>query len=456
MSGLLTVNGGYNGTNGLLPVPTAFTNANGDSSIATALQNYLNVVSTSLPAGGASSFLIGFENIDVASPSGGLSVSGANALVDITNTDTNGATAPSGNTNLSVPASTGTVVVQDPARVSITGSDSTTLAVFGGQSTVFYSVTGGQGSIYAGGGRDEIFSFSAGDTTGLNIVSAGNDVVDLNGTGADTVTAVGNATTSVTVGAANATVSATGSSLVNVQFNVNAGGNLDFINNSSNAASVFTGSYGPGLFAPNSVTVFAGAGGGIYVGGRAGNNSLIGGSGLTTLIGGGSNDVISVTASVGSGTNELFTGEGIESLFGGTGSGQNAFNIGLYDFGVGNVTASGIASSDGSGNQSFDIGNTNGETITGSSAAGATNFFDIIGTSTSGGGNLTINDFNSANSAIYLVDATTQAPGDATISGIGQQFGSTNILLSDGTQITLKNYTGALTTTTGSSGIVIK
>jgi len=251
-------------------------------------------------------------------------------------------------------------------------------------------------------------------------------------------------------------VSATGSSQVNVQFNVNAGGNVDFINNSSNAASIFTGSYGPGLFAPNSITVFGGAGGGIYVGGRAGNNSLIGGSGLTTLIGGGSNDVISVTASVNGGTNEMYTGQGIESLFGGTGSGQNAFNIGLFDFGVGNVTAAGIASSDGSGNQSFDIGNTNGETITGSSAAGATNFFDIVGDSTTGGGNLTINDFNSANSAIYLVDATTQAPGDASITGIGTQFGSTDILLSDGTQITLKNYTGALTTTTGSTGTVIR
>jgi hypothetical protein len=461
MSGLLTVNGGYNGTNGLLPVPTNFTAALGDSSIATALQTYLNAVSTSLPAGGAMSggnpaFLIGFENDDVAAGTAySVSGSGPGALVDITNTDTTGATVASANVNLTVPSITTTLVVQDPARVSITGSDSTTLAVFGGSSSVHYSVTGGQGSIFAGGGRDIIGIYSAGTNSNVDLVSSGNDSINLNGTGNDTVTAVGNASTGVLIGAASATVTATGNSTVNVTFDTNAGGDLDFINNSSNAATVYTGSFGPGVFAPNSVTVFGGGAGGVYVGGRAGNNSLIGGTGLTTLIGGGGNDVLSVTASVGAAYNELYTGQGFESLLAGAGSGNNAFNIGLEDFGVGNVTASGIASSDGSGAQAFDIGNTNGETITGSSVAGSTNAFDVVGDSTTGGGNFTINDFNSANSSIYLVDGTTQAPSDASISSIGTFAGSTLIALSDGTQITLKNYTGALTTTTGSTGTII-
>jgi hypothetical protein len=457
MSGLLTVNGGYNGTNGLLPVPTKFTAAFGESSIATALQNYLNVVSTLLPAGGASSFEIGFENDDIATGTVySVSGSGAGALVNITNTDTGGATAPSANVNLTVPSITTTLVVQDPARVSITGSDSTSLALFSGQSTVFYSVTGGQGSIFAGGGRDEIFSYSAGTNSNLDIVSAGNDLVSLDGSGSDTVTAVGNATTSVVVGAGTATVSATGSSLVNVQFAENAGGNLFFVNNSSGAASVYTGSYPDGGHANSAITVFGGGGGGIFVGGRAGNNSLIGGSGLTTMIGGGNNDVISVTASVGSSYNELFTGLGTESLYGGSGSGNNAFNIGLYDPGVGNITATGIASSDGSGTQAFDIGNSNGETLTGSSVAGSTNFFDVIGSSTTGGGNLTINDFNSANSAIYLVDATTQAPSDAAISVIASSAFGAQIVLTDGTSITLKGIsTSAVVTSTGSFGETI-
>jgi hypothetical protein len=454
MSGLLTVNGGYNGTNGLLPVPTSFTGALGDSSIATALQNYLNVISTSLQAGGAPNNLIGFENDDIATGTVySVSGSGAGALVDITNTDTTGGTASSGNVNVTVPGITTNLVVEDPARVSITGSSSTSLALFSGQSTVFYSVTGGQGSIYAGGGRDQIFSYSAGTNSNLDIVSAGDDVVSLDGSGKDTVTAVGNATTGIVIGAGTATVSATGSSLVNVTFEENAGGNLYFVNNSSGAASVYTGSYPDGGHANSAITVFGGGGGGIFVGGRAGNNSLIGGTGLTTMIGGGNNDLISVTASVGNSANELFTGLGTESLYAGTGSGANAFNIGLYDPGVGNITATGIASSDGSGNQSFDIGNTNGETVTGSSVAGSTNFFDIVGSSTTGGGNLVINDFNSANSGIYLVDATTQAPSDAAVSVISSTAFGAQIVLTDGTSIVLKGISASsVVTSTGSFG----
>jgi hypothetical protein len=458
MSGLLTINGGYNGTNGLLPVPTNFTTALGDNSIATALQTYLNVISTSLPAGNGSTFLTGFDNVDLATgASDSVSGTGSGQITLYTNTDAAGDTATSANFRETVPAVTTTLVVQDPARVSLTGSSATTLALFGGSSSVHYSVTGGQGSIFAAGGNDVIGIYSAGTNSNVNLVSAGNDSINLNGGGSDTVTAVGNATTNILIGDANATVSATGSSLVDVTFGPSSGGDLDFINGSTGAASVYTGSFGPNQYAPNSITVFAGAGGGVYVGGRAGNNSLTGGSGLATLVGAGNGDTLTATASVGSSYNELFTGVGNETLLATAGSGNNAFNIGLIDIGVGNVTAGGIASSNGSGTQAFDIGNTNGETVTGSSVAGATNFFDVFGTATTGNGNFTINDFNSANSAIYLVDATTQAPGDASISVIGSNVqGSAQILLTDGTTITLKGIaSSSLHTTTGSNGVTV-
>jgi hypothetical protein len=456
MSGLLTVNGGYNGNTGLLPVPTNFTAANGDSSIASALQSYLNRVNP--PASvGSSQLSATIINNDLAdNTTYYFEGSGTDTLEAVTNVDKNNDSAPSANSMITTTGGVQTLVVEDPARVSIAGSSTTTLALFGGSSSVHYSVTGGQGSIVAAGGKDVIGVYSAGTNSNIDLISAGNDSINLNGTGNDTVTAVGNATTNVLIGAANATVSATGSSLVEATFGPSSGGDLDFINNSTGADSVYTGSFGPGQFAPNSVTVFAGEGGGVYVGGRAGNNSLIGGTGLATLVGGGANDVLSVVASVGSSYNELYTGQGTESLFGAAGSGNNAFNIGLTDIGVGNVTAIGIASSNGSGKQAFDIGNTNGETITGSSVSGSTNFFDVFGTSTTGGGNFTINDFNSANSAIYLVDSTAQAPGDASISLIGSSFGNAQILLTDGTTITLKGIAASsLVTSTGSTGIVI-
>ena len=134
----------------------------------------------------------------------------------------------------------------------------------------------------------------------------------------------------------------------------------------------------------------------------AGNNSLIGGSGAVTLVGGGTSDTL-----VGNGaSNQLFGGTGIETLIGSSTSGSNVFQIGLDYVGIGQVTASGIASTNGSGLQSFIIGNTNGETLTGSTVNGSTNLYDVVGSDTgnltTGGSSLTITNFG-ANSVIFLV-----------------------------------------------------
>lgn len=195
-----------------------------------------------------------------------------------------------------------------------------------------------------------------------------------------------------------------------------------------------------------------GSGGGFYVGGRAGNNSLVGGSGLITLQGGGSGDVLVANAS-GNGANQLFGGTGIESLIGSSTSGANVFQIGLVNVGIGDVTASGIASTDGSGLQTFILGNTNGETLTGSSAAGAFNFYSVVGDSTAGGGNFTITDFNPSNSALFLSDAALDgSAGDATIKAIGANLaGSAQVLLSDGTTITFNGVSVSALQAAGAS-----
>jgi hypothetical protein len=226
---------------------------------------------------------------------------------------------------------------------------------------------------------------------------------------------------------------------------------------------VYSGSYttsgGGSVFAPNSVTVNAGAGGGFYVGGRAGNNSLIGGSGAVTLQGGGSGDTL-----VGNGaSNDLYGGTGLETLIGSSTSGDNIFQIGLNYVGIGQVTASGVVSTSGSGLQSFIIGNTNGETITGSTATGSYNLYDIVGSDsgslTTGGSTLTITNFGS-NSVIFLTDATLGNTSDTSIytiaSAIGPKAG-TDIVLNDGTTILLKGVSASdvySTTLQGSGGVI--
>lgn len=454
MSGSLTVGGGYNPSTGFLPVPSNFS-----ASINTALQAYINNISAGLSGGS-----LGLNNeVPAASTNFTFAGGSGNELEDITNTPSSGNSvtgAASG--SFTVDANATSLIVQAPGSISVTGAAATQMAVLGSASNVQYSITNGQGSIFAAGGSDSINVFSAGASSNMAVYSAGNDTVNLSGVGKDTVTADGNASTQIFIGAGTATVSATGGSHASVVFTQNAGGNLDFINSSTQAATVYSGSYtvagGANVFAPNSVTAFGGAGGGIYVGGRAGDNVLTEGTGLATLIGGGFGDILTAAASVTGASNELYTGQGAETLLGTSSSGNNAFNIGLLDIGVGQVTASGVVSTAGAGQQAFDIGNVSGETLTGSNATGAFNIYDIVGTATTGGSTLTITDFNPANSFIFLTDATTQGQSDASITAIGTELGhsaNAQIALSDGTSIILQGVSASsLGTHTFSSGIV--
>ncbi|MBU6425126.1 MAG: hypothetical protein KGQ69_02200 [Rhodospirillales bacterium] len=339
-------------------------------------------------------------------------------------------------------------MVQDPTSLSISGSSGTTFALFGADSNVNYSVVGGAASIVAAGGSDAIFVNNASDS----VVSSGNDTVvftsGISGAGNETVNAVGNATTRVYIGGSDAaTVTASDSAQASVVFLPRAGGNLDFINNSSSAQTVFSGLYtvpgGGNEYTANSITVFGGSGGGFYVGGSAGFNSLIGGTGSSTLIGGGNNDILST----GGANNVLFNGNGAETLIGG--GVTNGFFLGLEDVGIGTIRAAAdLASASGSGAQTFVLGQLSATTLAGSTVTGATNFYDVLGAYTTtggqavtmGGSDFTITDFG-ANSTINLMNGSyvTGGAGAPSIESVVPALtgGGSQILLNDGTVITL-------------------
>lgn len=458
---MLTV-GGALSSNGFVPIPTNF-----DPTISAMLEAYIN----SSSIGGAVGTTLGLNVEDIAANSNSsVSGTGGSEIEEFSNTNASGVSV-AGTTNgtYTIDPNAVDVVDQAPGDQTFTGAGATDFAVFGASSNVTYSVTNGQGSVFAAGGSDSINVYSTGSNSNLSLYSAGNDTVNLNGDGDDTVTSQGNASTTIFIGAGTATVSATGASHAQVVFNLGAGGNVDFVNASTQAATVFSGTYTvPGAggtvvdeFVTNHVTAFGGAGGGVFVGGTGGDNELTEGSGLATLVGGGNGDTLTAAANAGSvgAFNQLFTGQGTETLLATSSSSNNAFNIGLEDVGVGDVTAAGVASSAGSGLNIFEIGNASGETLTGSQStiAGTFNYYEFFGDATTGGSNVVITDFTGANSAI-LLQSPTGGASDATISFIGQDpisTSSTLIGLTDGTSIVLKNVQAtSLTTTTLSSGQV--
>ena len=447
----LTIGGAFNSHSGIVSIPSSFPgNTSTTGSLNHLLENYLVSLSDSIQGGTYS-----FENNDIA---GGRDfkkterhASGehndhadgrdfkktekhaSGSFEELTNTNSNGKVTGS-SVSGAYKVSTGVtdLVVQAPGDVTLTGNGTTKFALFGADSNVTYNQTGGgSSSIFAAGGRDFIYVSAA--NVNDTVYSAGKDTVTFNGVGGkELVNAEGNATTTVFIGGSdNATVTASDNAKVGVHF-IQGSSTLDFINNSTQAQTVFSAAYGV-----NSVTVNAGAGGGLYVGGRAGNNSLVGGTGAVTLQGGGTGDIL-----IGNGaSNNLIGGTGIETLIGANGSGNNVFQIGLDSVGVGHVTTSGIASTNGSGLQSFIIGNTLGETLTGSTVAGSTNLYDIAGSFTTGGSTLTITNFGAANSVIFLVDSTLKAASDKSIYSIqaaGGVGGGTDVYLNDGTTILLK------------------
>jgi hypothetical protein len=435
MSGsVVTIGGGFNGQNGILNVPSTGL----PPTVNQMLQDYLTGVSLAVTTGGA-----GFINDDVAT-NDLMTATGGAGLEVISDTDVNGNVSPSaGPYNIIASANATQLVVEAPGNGTITGSSNTTFVMLGASSNVDYIVqNASSGSIFAAGGSDTI-TLQQGNSVNDSIYSSGQDSINLFAGGNDLVSVMGSANDTVNMQDANATITATGNSTVGVTWETrNSGGTLDFINNSSAAATVFSSVFANGQAAFNSVTVFGGAGGGYYNGGGAGENSLVGGTGVVTLVGAGNGDFLEAQSNQGQ--NDFFGGAGLEQMVATSATGANLFALGLNYPGLGSPTVSGTVVTSGSGEQNFDLGNSNGETITGSTAA-THNIFNVVGDSTTGGSNFTIVNFGAetssgAYSIIYLMNDSMNGAGNASITGIQtDQFNANNtdIGLSDGTKITL-------------------
>ena len=431
MSGsFVTIGGGFNGHNSVLSVPSSF-----PSAVNTMLQEYLNSVSSSVIGGTA-----GFENNDVATGAD-LVTPGAAALEVISNMDTGGSTAAGSPYNVTVSAGVATLVVEAPGNGTITGSSSTTSVTFGADSNVDYSVqNGAPSSIFAAGGSNNITLLPGIGNLNDTVYSSGNDSLNFLGQGSVQASIIGSANDRVVIEDTQATVTATGNATVGLFWaSPTSGGRLDFINNSTAAATIFSSVFnqpdGSALTAPNSITVDGGQGGGYYNGGQAGNNSLIGGTGVVTLVGAGEGDFLQASSSLGQ--NDLFSGAGSETLEGTSLSGSNEFVAGLNYPGLGQPVPNDVISTTGSGQQNFQLGNGT-DTIFGSTVATA-NVFNIYGDATTGSANFIINNF--VNGTIFLNNDADNGAGNASITSILTDpiiaGNNTLITLSDSTQIHL-------------------
>jgi hypothetical protein len=439
----LTIGGAPSGHTGVVTVPSSllFGQLSDSTSLNSLLHTYLDGLTSGFDAGTAN-----FENNNLAA--GGVldvvaaTVPGGPSFEEFTNVSLGGSVAGSGSYTASVTAGITDLAVQVPGNVTLTGVGATTKAVFGASSNVDYSVTNAAaGSIYLAGGANSVTLFTTTGTSAESIYSAGQDTVNLDVLrGNDFVTVLGNA--AVLDAGGNAFVTAEGNATTNLFWDNAAGGSLNFTNNSSVAATVHIN-----LNAPSArVTAYGGIGGGFFVGGTAGNNSLVGGTvagaGVVTLVGGGSGDYLQASGfSTTNGGNIFVAGAGTETMVATSTTGSNVFGAGLNYPGGGNPAASGVIITQGSGDQNFLMGNVpGGETIFGSNAATATNTYQIVSNDTAGGGLYSIFSFINSKSVIDLVNGAGSA-GSAHITSMGVD-GTTpsqyDITLSDNTHIFLK------------------
>lgn len=471
----LTVGGSPNLATGIVTIPSAFTSVGGGSAINGLLQAYLDGISSSISSSVAGATpAVGLINSDLATGAF-YSVAGSSGKVfeEFTNTDSVGgvSTLTAAPYAVTVNSAVTNLAVEVPGRTVVTGNGNTSFALFGASSNVVYTDTNGgttaaADSIYAAGGKDVINAYGTNvnpnssydivlSGAGSSVAGAGKDTVNV-GASFDTVTANGNSTASVYVYGGATTVNANDSSSVAVQFAQKAGGTLDFINNSSNAATIFSANYGGSNGAPNSVTAFGGAGGGYYVGGLAGHNSLVGGTGAVTLQGAGSGDTLQGNSSVG---NFLFAGTGNETLLASGASANNTFQLGLaYTGNTGAIVSNAVVSTAGSGQQAFILGSSASSTLTGSSVTGANNLYIFVSnaaTTVNGTSTYLITDFSTVNSSIYLSDTLYGATNTLSIFSEANQstpnFSGAVITLSDGSTIKLAGVNASSLATVNSA-----
>jgi hypothetical protein len=456
MSGVsLTVGGAFNGHTGVVTIPSSllFGQPSAAGSLNGVIQDYLTGIGSGLISGSTN-----FINNDLAAgtpayvANGSVAGTGSPTFEEFTNTDSVGGTvAGSGNYSVAaVGAGVTDVLVQVPGNVTLAGAATATTLTFGADSNVDYSVIDPDaGTMYLAGGANSVSLFTTVGTNAETIYSAGNDTINLVGQGTDFVSVYGNAAVEITDAVAN--VTAEGNATTNFFWDsAHSGGSLNFVNNSTAAATIHIGVFAGGVTDAAHVTAFGGAGGGFFVGGAAGSNSLVGGTGAVTLVGAGSGDFLEAQSA---GDNVLAQGSGNETLVATSATGSNSFGAGLNYPGLGNPQATGVISTEGSGAQTFFFGNVpSGETVYGSTTAGATNNYFLysgsisangVFTGTVGGGNYSIYNFINSNSSIFFAneDGTSAT---VTHLDIDQHDSSQlDLILSDGTSVEFKGLTTA-------------
>jgi len=474
MSGSVTVVGSSinQGLIGLVTVPGSF------GSTQSAIQTLLTAMSVTVTQNGAN-----FENENVAGVSNNnlpVTVGGfGTGLFELTNSDSVSGTITGGvaNVSVNVPSAYNYIVVEAPGSESVNSSANGLLAVFGNQSAVhfngggsgtviaagandFVGLDGGTWSVYASGG-DSIQSAAASDTittagtanvvgllggTSDVLLGGTNDLIETYNSGVSANISVSGANDRVLVdGGSNTVTAVTGNSGLNVFFNL-SGGSLYFINSSTSAATVsgaVNGAIG------GSVTAFGGAGGGVFIVGPGGNNSLIGGSsvlgagsGLVTLLGSGTTN-FEEAYGAGAAGNVLSVGNsGSSTLIASASTTNNTF--------YGGIVGTTIMQSSGSGTQTFFVGTNDQENLTGSTTTGAVNDYYLI-QNTSGSGSDVITNFKLSRDKIFI-DTIGQFQGQVDVSSVvahgGSNPGST-IFLSDNTSITLYGVSVAQLTAAG-------
>jgi len=469
MSGSLTVIGGVNNSSvtGLVTIPAVLPSG----SVLSSLQSFLSTdVGGAVTAGGAN-----FANFNVANQSGNITVtvgSGAAGLLDISNTNSVGATV-AGNTdvNFSVPNGYDYLVVQAPGTETVTGNGSTGfLATFGSLAGVTFNTNGGSGTVVAGGPSNNTlltgnaWSYVGSGVGGETVAAvAANSIVNVFGSvqggsffsnvvslDTDSITAMAGGTNDLiesyaghggvvsVTGGANVLVNggsitvyaAAGVTSVNAFFE-NGGGQLYFVNQSSTKVTV-SGAVNSSV-SGGEVTAFGGTGGGEYQGGTGGNNYLVGQSGLVTLIGAGGSSTLTASSSdtTGTGYNQLIAGaSGNTSMVGESGSGANQFNLQ-------NASGSATVVSFGSGTQTYFVGSVGQEQFTGSTVTGASNYYFFDQDSTGQGSDI-ITNFNFTTDHLLIND--NSSVGGVSIGGIASNVGSGGgviVSLTDNTTIKL-------------------
>lgn len=292
-------------------------------------------------------------------------------------------------------ADTQAVVIENNTTNTITGGGNAALTILSGEGALTYTGPSGNTTVVAGGGGNNI-DFQSGLSNAAYLNSGSNTVISDSGnatisagTGSNLIV-VGSGTADIISTGSDTVIAGSGSDTINVEgLNGQPGSSNDLVYggtarllfvNGSGASTVY-GQYGA------SDTMYAGAGGGIYVGGSGGNNALVGGSGAATLYGGGAGD----TLYAGTGNNALVAGNGPETLVAGSG----------------NDTMAG-----GSGPDLFSF--YNGQT----------------------GGADVVNNFNTSEDSITVQSYSADVLSTASISN-----GSETLTLSDGTTVTFNGVT---------------